>query len=269
MTAPDCISCLAYITIAQYFTDLYPWIMDNPRLSSYILRLVRHRKWGVLLLNHLSLISLTIHLCKIICRITFIYDRCHCSWAAVTPVKYECDIQYATSVFMVLEKKKRKYRNRENLGSECPPPQLCIIKGNLPRRDRGLLDWTERDMLLVRIACMYYILFHTLFVIYHCGQISLILYLDITDMLFVCILCMPYIIYHVDFVCNMHLWSKFIKSISSNVFVGSLAMVRWILWMLYFMQKKNHHKLVVHGKVWIYNIMCASCVMVHFWICVL
>ena len=25
--------------------------------------------------------------------ITFIFDRCHCSWAAVAPVKYECDIQ--------------------------------------------------------------------------------------------------------------------------------------------------------------------------------
>ena len=32
-------------------------------------------------------------------NITFIFDRCHCSWAAVTPVKYECDSKDLTGIF--------------------------------------------------------------------------------------------------------------------------------------------------------------------------
>ena len=36
--------------------------------------------------------------------ITFIFDTCHCSSAAVTPVKYKCDIQQLTIVFVNAEK---------------------------------------------------------------------------------------------------------------------------------------------------------------------
>ena len=38
---------------------------------------------------------------KLICllNITFIFDRCHCSWALVTHVKYECDSKHVTYTF--------------------------------------------------------------------------------------------------------------------------------------------------------------------------
>ena len=43
------------------------------------------------------------------CDVTFIFDRCHRSWAAETPDKYECDWKYlnytsAKSKFLVTEK---------------------------------------------------------------------------------------------------------------------------------------------------------------------
>ena len=34
-----------------------------------------------------------------LCNITFIFDRCQCSWAAETPDKYERDLKYLTYVF--------------------------------------------------------------------------------------------------------------------------------------------------------------------------
>ena len=41
----------------------------------------------------------------------FILDRCHCSWAAATAVKYKCGIQLPTLEFKVL-------KNQENDGTE-------------------------------------------------------------------------------------------------------------------------------------------------------
>ena len=41
----------------------------------------------------------------------FILDRCHCSWAAATAVKYKCGIQLLTLGFKVL-------KNQENDGTE-------------------------------------------------------------------------------------------------------------------------------------------------------
>ena len=39
-----------------------------------------------------------------ILQITFIFDRCHHSLAAVTTVKYEQDIQRVTIVFLIITK---------------------------------------------------------------------------------------------------------------------------------------------------------------------
>ena len=39
----------------------------------------------------------------------FIFDRFHCNYVAVTPVKYERDIQYITIVFIIL----KNWENRE------------------------------------------------------------------------------------------------------------------------------------------------------------
>ena len=43
------------------------------------------------------------HTCSII-RISFIFDWCQRSKAAVVPVKYECDVQLVTSVLIVLRR---------------------------------------------------------------------------------------------------------------------------------------------------------------------
>ena len=42
-------------------------------------------------------------------NITFIFDRCHRSWAVVTPVKYECDIQQVTSVLTIAKKQELEW----------------------------------------------------------------------------------------------------------------------------------------------------------------
>ena len=39
--------------------------------------------------------------------VTFIFDRCHCSWAAATPIKYKCDIQLLICVLAMLKNEDR------------------------------------------------------------------------------------------------------------------------------------------------------------------
>ena len=52
----------------------------------------------------------------------FIFDRCLCSLAAATPVKWECDIQKENNVLMIME-------NWENNGMEeiVPPTPAYLL----------------------------------------------------------------------------------------------------------------------------------------------
>ena len=53
-------------------------------------------------------------------QIVFIFGRCHCSEAAVTPAKYECDIQKVNSGFIILKDGKNSATEKIGL---VPPTQ--------------------------------------------------------------------------------------------------------------------------------------------------
>ena len=52
----------------------------------------------------------------------FIFDRCHRSSAAETPVKYEHDIQQVTSVSIILSKWENSGMQDIHIGLVTPPP---------------------------------------------------------------------------------------------------------------------------------------------------
>ena len=65
-------------------------------------------------------------------NITFIFDRCHSSWAAVTPVKYECgwkDERGASvkSEILLME----AVNNKQTFGVWYPPQSILLMRGRL------------------------------------------------------------------------------------------------------------------------------------------
>ena len=55
--------------------------------------------------------------------LNFTFDRCHCSLAAVTPVKYECDLVGLISAFTQPETPLNKNEQRELIAT--PTPGYC------------------------------------------------------------------------------------------------------------------------------------------------
>ena len=55
-----------------------------------------------------------------IIQITFIFDRCHRSWAAASSVKYEHDVQYLTCVLTKLKNKKAENNGTDKIGLVTP-----------------------------------------------------------------------------------------------------------------------------------------------------
>ena len=49
------------------------------------------------------------------------FDRCHRSWAAATPVKYEHNIQSVTSILTMV--KNREINGTEEIGLVTPTPE--------------------------------------------------------------------------------------------------------------------------------------------------
>ena len=67
--------------------------------------------------------------------ITFITDRCHCSLAAVTPVKYECNPKPLTSSFIKSEINQQSFSNpHPNSG---PPNNSPVIQPALYNKING------------------------------------------------------------------------------------------------------------------------------------
>ena len=57
--------------------------------------------------------------------ITFIFDRCHRSWAAVTPVKYKRDIQWLTCVLAMLKNEENNGTGEMGLVTPIPERRLA------------------------------------------------------------------------------------------------------------------------------------------------
>ena len=68
-----------------------------------------HQGWWLLklcsLISSLRKFWFIKYTCQVL-QITFIFDGCHSSWAAATPVKYEHDIQQVTNIFAMVKNRK-------------------------------------------------------------------------------------------------------------------------------------------------------------------